>query len=61
MARYNHAFEINLEALSDDFYGKDLTGAQIRETVLKFLNDRTDEELLVDINIFDTIKVDEDG
>lgn len=61
MAHYNHGFEINLEARSDDFYGKDLTGAQIREIVLKFLNDHTDEQLLADINIFDTIKVDEDG
>lgn len=56
MQRFNHACEINFEILSSNREGVDITGSMVRAAVTKFLADRTDEELLTDFNIFDTIE-----
>ncbi|MEN5275792.1 hypothetical protein ABE527_02465 [Brucella sp. TWI432] len=54
--QYNHAFDFNFEVISSKADGADITGPMLRAALHTFLNDRTDDDLLRNMNIFNTMK-----
>lgn len=56
MPKFNHAYTLSFEVISNHEEGEDLTGLELRKALLARLEDLSDNDMLKVCELFDTIE-----
>jgi hypothetical protein len=59
MAKFNHLYDISFSVISEDEDGVDITGAMVRESILRRLEGITDDEIMESIGYCDTYEIED--
>ena len=59
MAQFNHLYDIAFSVISENEDGEDITGAMVRESILRRLAGITDDEIMEAIGYCDTYEIEE--
>jgi len=59
MAKFNHLYDIAFSVISNDEDGEDITGAMVRESILRRLAGITDDEIMEAIGYCDTYEIED--
>ena len=59
MAKFNHLYDIAFSVVSEDEDGVDITGAMVRESILRRLAGITDDEIMESIGYCDTYEIED--